>query len=186
MVAKRWTACAPESPYGMGMAHHHRLASVRCRAPVPPVRDTGTSAAARAHGTDGNHRDARFELRMLRAQQPKVGARRPRPARPDASGFGGKCRCRRNTTTSTEYSAINLSRSFSSKWGCHRIQVSRQSGRITAPGNVGNLSGSESDYPILKVVAKADVEIVEVTTSRTKNQYLLHDTPRLTLYLPSP
>src|SRR5208282_4126487 len=54
------------------------------------------------------------------------------------------------------------------------IEMSGKFRRITASGDVGNLSGGEGDYVIIRIVAKPNVEIVEVSAGGTKNQNSLH------------
>src|SRR5208283_2290930 len=55
-----------------------------------------------------------------------------------------------------------------------RVEVSGKFRRIAASGYVGNLSGGEGYYVIIRIISEADVEIVEVSAGGTKNQNSLH------------
>ena len=50
------------------------------------------------------------------------------------------------------------------------IQVARQFGGITASSNVGDLRGREGNYVKFRVVAKHYVEVVKISSSRTKDE----------------
>ena len=50
------------------------------------------------------------------------------------------------------------------------IEIARQFGGITASCNVGNLGGGEGDYVEFRIVAKHYVEVVKISSSRTKDE----------------
>src|SRR5208282_501580 len=54
------------------------------------------------------------------------------------------------------------------------IKMTGKFRRITAAGYVGNLSGGEGYYVIIRIISEPDVEIVEVSAGSTKNQNSLH------------
>ena len=55
-----------------------------------------------------------------------------------------------------------------------RIQAAGKLRRITAAGNVGNLSGSECDYFVVGIITKLDIKVMEVSACGPKNQNFLH------------
>ena len=58
-----------------------------------------------------------------------------------------------------------------------RIQASRKHGRVAPSGDVWDLGGSESNNLVVEVLAKENIEIVEVSARSSKNKNGFHDGP---------
>ena len=61
------------------------------------------------------------------------------------------------------------------------VKVSRQFCGITSSSNVGDLCGSEGNYVEVGVVTKDYVEVVEISSSRTKDEDSLHSALKASL-----
>ena len=61
------------------------------------------------------------------------------------------------------------------------IEIARQFGGITASSNVGDLRGGEGDYVKLRVIAKHYVEVVKISSSRSKDEDSLHSAIKASL-----
>src|SRR5579864_4588488 len=58
-----------------------------------------------------------------------------------------------------------------------RIQASSKDGWVTPSGDVWDLGGSESNHLVVEVLAKENIEIVEVSARSSKNKNGFHDGP---------
>jgi hypothetical protein len=113
MVAKRWTACAAKSPYGMGWR-----TATGCRACLRRSAATSRETGLFPHpvGTAQTEITGSREAIWV-CSAPRNQRRLPRSEVRDASGFGGRYHCRRRRRHRPSNPRSKSSRSFSSMIG---------------------------------------------------------------------
>src|SRR5271167_2165314 len=134
----------------------------------------GTFAASGSHSANGNNGHGRIELSVFGSQEPEIsiGSHRARAEMHEVLV--------RNVTVGKHYCVDLVFRDqvlqiffFEDRYAL-RIQASGKLRRVTAAGYVGNLSGCECYDVIIGIIAKQNVEIMEIPTCRAKNQNSLH------------
>src|ERR1017187_5543059 len=134
----------------------------------------GTLAATRANRAHGNHRHFGHELRVVRAQQPEIRS----------GGRGARGQMHQRSVGHIgigEHHDVNalaaddfFHPAFFDDRNTHGIQRARQLRRIMASCNVWDLCCGEGDYFKFRVVAKDYVEIMEISSSSTKDEDSFH------------
>ncbi len=61
------------------------------------------------------------------------------------------------------------------------IEIASQFGGITASSDVGDLGCGKGDYVKLRIIAKNYVEVVKISSSRTKDEDCLHSAIKASL-----
>jgi hypothetical protein len=134
----------------------------------------GTLAASGANGTNRNYGHRRFDLSVLSTKQPKI----------DARGNGTRSQVhdvhvrdiaiRKDNSVYVILGDQPFHRILFKDGNSFGIQWARQLRGIPSTRNIGDLSRGESHDLKLGVVAKGNIEIVEVPTRSAKNQKFFH------------
>src|ERR1022692_2971150 len=153
MAAKRCTACAARSPYGMGcrMTTGFRPCRRNCAA---TRRETGLLPHPVRPGHTEITGTRRLELRAPGSQKPKVGIRRYRTGGEMHQVLVGNVavgkRHRINLVLGDQILQIFLFENRNAFW----IQGSCKLRRIAAAGNIWNLYGGECNYLVGGIITK--------------------------------
>ncbi len=138
-------------------------------------------AAARAHGTDGDHGDARLDHCRARPEEAEIGAQRD-----DARRLLHHVLVRNVGIGEDGFVDLLLGEELFQA-GLRddgdplRIELSRQVRRVAAPGDVGNLRRRECRHAHARIVAKDAIEVVEIPPrgAHDDDAPFLHDGPSL-------
>src|SRR5581483_2817583 len=156
-----------------GMTDGNRLPAETVKFGSDEARD-GTLAAAGTHGANGNRGNIGAQLRVLGAEQPEVGA--------GSDGAGGQMHegqirniaVRKDNSVNGFVADQTLHFLLFEDRNAFWIQRASQLRRIAPVGDIGNLSGGKGDDLNLGIVAKYNIEIVEVASCGSNDGDSLH------------